>query len=1096
MRTFIKGAIQNAPAMNTMMIAILVVGTVCLLSMRREVFPEFELEIVLVSVPYPGATPEEIERGICQKIEEAVQTVDGIKKMTSVAKEGAGSVILELRADVKNVRKAVDEIDSAVRLIPSFPDRTEAPEIQQITFREAAINVSVLAPEPENGSKVSDVELRSVAEKVRDELLLLPNVSQVQLQGIREYQIDVEIAESTLRKHGLSLPEVAEIVRQHNLELPAGTLKSQSEEVLLRSKNKRLVGGEIEKIPIITNPNGVALSIADIGKVRDEFADTTAISAVNGRQAIQLEVQRTSREDLLAISDEVIEYCKTADLPGDYEVIAWGDRAVEVRDRLNLLIENGRMGLLLVFLVLALFLELKLAFWVAMGIPISMLGAGGLLLGLDQTLNMLSMFAFLMALGIIVDDAIVVGENIYAHRQMGKNSMQAAIDGTIEVVPSVTASVTTTIIAFCPLLFVSGIMGKFIAVMPISVIAMLVISLFESTTILPCHLAHRDSLLFRVMGFLFYPIQHVIVPFFAWINRYTSRGLNWFIDRVYLKVLSQAINYKGTTLASAVGLLIITMGFVKGGFVPFVLFPKIDSTFIVCNVTFPDGTPASVTDQATQHIASAMENLKKTHGEVTKVIFRRVGSMIADQGPGGGSVDGSHVGAISVELVDSSERDVTSQKLIADWRAAVGEIAGIESISFNSIAAGPAGTPIEFKLLADSEHVDNLEAAVEECKVKLATFNGVFDVADDSKPGKWEFQISLKDRAKPMGIREKDIADTIRASYYGAEVMRLQRGRHEVKLMVRYPAEERRSFADFEDIRIRAADGKERPITELADINVVRGYSEINRLNQRRSITISADVNEQEGNASAIVASLQGQVSPIAQWLGKITGNTPETNAFIPELLAKYPGVSVNWEGQKEQSRESLRSLGFATVVALFVMYALLTFQFKSYVQPLIIMCIIPFGVVGAIFGHFVMTLPITLFSFFGLVALTGVVVNDSIVLIDFINARVRNGLDITEALLDAGRRRFRPVLLTSATTIAGLFPILLETSFQAQYLIPMAASLAFGLMLATVLVLVLVPTFYGIYRDTVGAFQAFEVAEEDDHEHYVSPVGTITSNA
>ncbi|MFC1757243.1 efflux RND transporter permease subunit [Planctomycetota bacterium] len=1095
MRSFIQGAIKNSPAMNTLMIAILVVGTVCLFKMRREVFPEFELEIVLISVPYPGATPDEIERGICQKIEESVQTVDGIKKMTSVAKEGSGSVILELRSDVKNVRKVVDEVDSAVRLIPSFPERTEAPEIQQITFREAAINVSVLAPKRGDGSEVAETELRAIAEKVRDELLLLPSVSQVQMQGARKYQIDVEIDEATLRKHGLSLPQVAEIVREHNLELPAGTLKSQSEEVLLRSKNKRLVGSEIEKIPIVTNPSGVALSIADLGNVRDEFADTTAISAVNGRQALQLEVQRTSREDLLAISEQVIEYCENLKLPGGYEVVAWGDRSVEVRDRLNLLIDNGRMGLLLVFLVLACFLELKLAFWVAMGIPISMLGAGGILLGLDQTLNMLSMFAFLMALGIIVDDAIVVGENIYAHRQMGKSSMQAAIDGTVEVVPSVTASVTTTVIAFCPLLFVSGIMGKFIAVMPISVIAMLVISLFESTTILPCHLAHSDSLLFRVMGFFFYPIQHVIVPFFAWINSHTSRALHWFVENIYLKVLAASISHKSVTLAAACGLLIVTIGFVKGGFVPFVLFPKIDSTFIVCNVTFPDGTPASVTDRATKRIATAMKNLKEEHGDVTKVIFRNVGSMTTQQGPGGTSVDGSHAGAISVELVDSSERDVTSQQLIADWRAAVGDIPGIDSISYNSIAAGPGGTPIEFKLLADAEHVDQLEAAVDECKVKLATFNGVFDVSDDSKPGKWEFQISLKDKAKSMGIREKDIADTIRASYYGAEVMRLQRGRHEVKLMVRYPPEERRSFADFEDIRIRGNDGQERPITELADIDVVRGYSEINRLNQRRSITISADVNEKEGNASEIVATLQGRVSTFASLKARITGEEPDVNAFIPELLAKHPGVSVNWEGQKEQSRESLRSLGFATIIALLVMYALLTFQFKSYVQPLIIMCVIPFGIVGAIFGHFVMDLPITLFSFFGLVALTGVVVNDSIVLIDFINARVRSGLEVSEALMDAGRRRFRPVLLTSATTIAGLFPILLETSFQAQYLIPMAASLAFGLMLATVLVLVLVPTFYQIYRDGIAWFQAYDMFMEHDEEEYTSPV-ELSANA
>ncbi|MCA9211440.1 MAG: efflux RND transporter permease subunit [Planctomycetales bacterium] len=1083
MHSFVKGAIKNSPAMNTLMVAILIVGTISLLRMRREVFPEFELEIVLITVPYPGATPEEIERGICQKIEEAVQTVDGIKKMMSVAKEGSGSVVLELRSNVKNVRKVVDEVDSAVRLIPSFPERTEAPEIQQITFREAAISVSVLAPERPDGNPVSETELRAVAENVRDKLLQLDNVSQVQVKGARKYQIDIEIPEAKLREHGLSLTDVAEIVRQHNLELPAGTLKSQSEEVLLRSKNKRLVGVEIEKIPIVTNPDGVALNIADIGEVNDGFEDTTAICSVNGRQAVQLEVQRTSQEDLLAISDEVVDFCEGLKLPGGYEVVAWGDRAVEVRDRLDLLIRNGKTGLLLVFLVLACFLELKLAFWVALGIPISMLGAGGILLGLDQTLNMLSMFAFLMALGIIVDDAIVVGENVYAHRQMGKTPMQAAIDGTVEVVPSVAASVMTTIIAFCPMLFVSGIMGKFIAVMPISVIAMLVISLCESTTILPCHLAHRDSLFFRFLGVCCWPLQHVIVPLFAWVNRQSERGLDWFVSNIYTKVLRVAINYRWITMSAAVGLLIATVGFVQGGFVPFVLFPKIDSNIILCKVTFPDGTPESITNRATLQVERAISELGKKHGDIAKVIYRNVGTVAIEQGPGAGTVSGSHVGAVTVELVDSSFREITSQQLIAEWRAKVPDIAGVDSLSYGSIAAGPAGTPIEFKLLADSEHVDDLEEAVAACKERLSKFNGVFDVSDDAKPGKWEFQISLKDNAKSMGMREQDIADTIRASYYGAEVMRLQRGRHEVKLMVRYPAGERQTLSGFEDIRIRGNDGQERPITELAEIEVVRGYSEINRLNQHRSVTISADVNESVANASEIVAALQGKPTPRQNMIAMLTGTPPEVKAFIPDLLKEHPGITVNWEGQKEQSRESLRSLLFASVIALLVMYALLTFQFKSYIQPVIIMCVIPFGLVGAIGGHFVMQLKLTLFSFFGLVALTGVVVNDSIVLIDFINTRVRSKDDLVDALIDAGRRRFRPVLLTSATTIAGLLPILFETSFQAQYLIPMAASLAFGLLLATVLVLILVPTFYRIYRDSLAWAQGHSLFVEQHEE-------------
>ena len=1029
--------------MNTLMVGILVLGTFCFAIMRREVFPEFQLEIVLVSVPYPGASPEEIERGICQKIEEAVQTIDGIKKVTSVAAENAGSVILELSTSVKDVQRVVSEVRSEIDRIPSFPEMTEDPEVQQITFREAAINVSVMAPETDG--EPDKKELRAVAEQLRSELLLLPTVSQVAIKGALDYQIDVEIDEETLRKYGLSLPQVAEIVRRENLELPAGKIKSVGQEILVRGKNKRLTGPEIANLPLVTDPSGVVLSVGDLGTVRDGFTDGTAITETNGRASLFLEIQRTSNEDLLRITEEVKDYCSKVVLPKGYEAVTWGDRSIDVRDRLDMLVSNGRMGLILVFLVLAIFLELRLAFWVAMGIPISMLGAGGVLLGFGQTLNMLSMFSFLMALGIIVDDAIVVGENIYAHRQMGKGFLAAAVDGTYEVIPSVMASVTTTIIAFCPLLFVSGIMGKFIAVMPLAVIAMLAISLFESMFILPCHLAHEDSIVFRVIGFLFYPLKFV-VDFFAFVNRQSAYYLSKFIDGVYTPILQWAVFNPWTVVSAAVALLFLAVGFVGGGFVPFNIFPKLDANYLVATVTFPDGTPATITDAATTRMVEAYQQVDESVGNVTQVVYRGVGSYENQQGgPGGETTSGSHVGSITVELVESGSRTVTSDEINERWRIAVGDIPGVESIKYGSLAMGPGGKPIEFKLLAGPEAEDKLEQAVEECKAKLETFAGVFDVDDDSRPGKWEFQVSVKDRAKSMGVSSQELANTIRASYYGAEVMRLQRGRHEVKLMVRYPPSQRRSLANLEEIRVRTADGVERPITELAKIKVVRGYNEINRLNQKRSITISADIDEDTANARETVAALQAE--------------------FMPELLAKYPGLTVNWEGQQEQTQESIGSLFRATGVALVVMFALLTFQFKSYLQPVIILCIIPFGIIGAIIGHAALQLPLTLFSFFGLVALTGVVVNDSIVLIDFINHRIRDGIPAEKAVVEAGRRRFRPVLLTSATTVAGLVPILLEKSLQAQILIPMATSLAFGLLLATILVLVLVPTMYRIYR-------------------------------
>ncbi len=1067
MKSLIRWAINSAPGMNVIMLGVLLVGAGSLWTMRREVFPEFELEVVMVTVPYPGATPEDVETGICQKIEESVRSIDGIKQVTSIAQEGVGYVLLELRADVPDVQKVLNEISREVERIPSFPEMAEDPAVQQITFREAAIRVAVLGPKSD--SPASELRLRGVAEQVRDSILQLSNVSTASIMGARSYQIDVEIPEDVLRKHGLSLTAVANIIRQRNVELPGGQLKSEGQEILLRAKNKGRVGDEIRRLPLITQANGTVLTVKDLGNVRDEFEDISSISEINGQPAMVINVERTKTEDLLGMVDSVKKYVSEneASLPPGYAFEVWGDTSTDVRDRLDLLTRNGLGGLALVFLVLALFLEMRLAFWVALGIPISILGAGAILGWGGQTLNMLSLFSFLMALGIVVDDAIVIGENIYAHRQLGKPPLQAAVDGAAEVLPSVTASVTTTIIAFSPMFFVSGVMGKFMAVIPFAVIAMLIISLLESTFVLPCHLGHHHNGLFRLLGVLTYPVR----PFgllLAWLSEHATNGLEWVADRIYLPMLRFSLRYPLIPLSIALAMGLFSAGLVRGGVVPRILFPKTDANNVRATITFPDGTPVAITDQATKRIEEKLRTLSRTLAEEraaaeglpvekvykdadpdkpgpVKLTFRQVGEISSTGGPaaqGGGS--GSHVGQIYVELYDTTVRTISSEELLSRWREAVGEIAGAENVTYGSVEVGPGGKPIEFKILAPAEETEQLAAATAAMKEKLAEFEGVFDIADDNNPGKWEFQMKVKDQALSTGITPTDLGETVRNVYYGAEVMRLQRGRHEVKLMVRYPPEERHSLADFREIRVRTQDGSERPITELAEINVERGFSEINRVDQKRSITITADLDEKKTDAESIISGLQA--------------------SFVPELQKRFPAVTLKWEGQREQSRESVGSLMIGFGVALLLMFVLLVLQFRSYVQPLIILAIIPFGMIGALWGHAIMGLPLTLFSMFGLVALAGVVVNDSIVLIDFINLRVRDGMPAKEALAEAGRRRFRPVMLTSMTTIAGLFPLLLERSFQAQLLIPMATSLAFGLMLATMLVLILVPVFYQVY--------------------------------
>lgn len=1103
MRRVIGWAITNAPGMNVVMLALMLVGSASLAFMQREVFPEFELEIVMVTVPYPGSTPQDAEEAICQKIEESIRSIDGIKQVTSIAREGAGYVLAELRSDVPDVQKVMSEIDREVARIPSFPELAEDPEIEQITFREAAIRVGIVGPN--DRSSQSELRLREVAESVRDDILQLPAVSSASIMGTRPYQIDVEIPEATLRSYGLSLEGVAETLRRRNIELPGGQLKSEGQEILLRAKNKGRVGEEIGKLPLVTRPGGVVLTVNDLGVVRDEFEDVTAVGEINGEPAMVVNVERTKSEDLLALVDDVRGYVEQAELPPGYRFVIWGDTSRDVRDRMALLVRNGAGGLCLVFLVLALFLETRLAFWVALGIPISILGAGAALAWGGQTLNMLSLFSFLVALGIVVDDAIVIGENIYAHRQMGKSLRQAAVDGAVEVLPSVTASITTTVIAFAPMFFVTGVMGKFMAVIPFAVIAMLLISLWESTFVLPAHLGHTHHSFFRFLSVVTYPIRPVGIVL-GWLSRRTGRGLQWVCDRVYLPSLHVGLTHPILPVAVAIAMFLVTFGMVRGGIVQTILFPKADNNYLQATIAFPDGTPASVTDAATRRMEAAIRRVSRQVAEErarregrpveeiydgdrerstaseaspdlpgpVRLTYRELGSITNTQNAAGGGGSGSHVGQIFVELYDTTIREIHSDRLLSMWRKQAGEFPGVEKLTYGSVGIGPGGKPIEFKLVAPSEDVDQLLAATEAVKGRLGQFAGVYDIADDNTPGKWEFQFRVKDGALATGVTPTDLGRTVRNAYFGAEVMRVQRGRHEVKLMVRYPEEEREDLVNFREIRVRTEDGAERPITELAEINLSRGFSEINRVDQMRSITVSADLDETRANANLIIGTLKDE--------------------YVPKLKEAFPGIGLRWEGQQEQSRESVGSLMRGFGVAIVCMYVLLVVQFRSYVQPLLILAIVPFGMIGAVWGHALLGLPLTLFSMFGLVALAGVVVNDSIVLIDFINSRIRAGVPVREALVESGNRRFRPIMLTSMTTIAGLLPLLTEQSFQAQLLIPMAASLAFGLMVATFLVLLLVPVFYQFYLNTIAAFGVSLVETDDEEDEAVPGIQPATA--
>ncbi len=1049
MKDWIVKAIDNRAALNLGVIAVLAIGWFSLGAMRRESFPEFELDQINISVPYPGAAPQEVEEGIAQKVEEAVRSIEGIKKVTSTASEGSCSVTLQLVPGGRPSDRILDEVRSEIDRIPSFPLEAEEPQVRLRTMRRGSLSVGVISPVPvdpvtERLSTESELQLRKIAERVRDDLLAIPQVAEVNFMTAKQYQIDIEIPEATLRAHGLTLKQAADVIRRENRELPAGSIRSQSQEILLRGNNRRTNGPDLAELPIVTEPGGGVLTIKDLGTVRDEFTDTTALNFINGKPAMSMSVLRSSSQDLLTMIEAAYETLDEVPLPPGYKVVTWGDESVSVRSRLDLLTRNGYQGLCIVFVLLLIFLDPKLAFWVALGIPFSLLASATFLYLTGQTLNLISMFAFVMALGIVVDDAIVIGENVYAHRQMGKSYRTAAIDGTAEVIPSVTTAVLTTVVAFAPLLFVTGTMGKFTAVMPMAIIAMLMVSLIECVTVLPCHLSHKESLLFRIIGIVFYAFKWLLIPA-TWINRVATYLLEGFISRIYLPSLHWCLSNRIVVVSGCVTAILVTAGLVRGGTLQFSFFPRVDGNTLSATIVFPDGTPEKPVIDATQRCEDAFwrvaEEYEKSGTPIAKTSFRVIGAS----GSGGrNGVSGSNRGSVEVELVDSESRGVHSREIVSKWRAEVGTILGTEELSIGTRSWGPGGTPLEFKLLGPSHAVDDLDKAVERCKEHLATYAGVSDIKDDSVPGKWEYRFRIKPEAFAMGVRTADLAETVRAAYFGEEVMRIQRGRHEVKIMVTYPRQDRRLLSNFDEIRVRLDDGVDRPITELAEIDVVRSYAQIHRIDQARSITISADIDEDMPDVDKIIPDLQA--------------------TFIPSLLEKYPDLRVRWEGQQERRSESFGSMRRGYFVAALVMYILLAIEFKSVVQPLLVMSIIPFGVLGAIAGHLIMGIPLTLFSLYGIIALTGIVVNDSIVLMDFINSKLRAGVPIQDAIAQSGARRFRPVMLTTMTTIGGLVPILMETSVQAQILIPMATSIAFGELFATIVVLYLVPVTYSLY--------------------------------
>jgi len=1034
---------DNHVAANLLMVFLLVAGVMAALSIRQEVFPQVDLDMVSVQVLYLGASPEEVEEGVCLRVEEAIQGIDGIKRITATAVENSGTVMAEIATDA-DARVVLDEIKQAVDRIITFPDETEKPVINLMESTEQAIDVVLFGD-------IDERTLKELADDVRDNLLAMPGITQAQLVGTRAYEISIEVSEAGLRRYGLSFDQVSSAVRRGSLDLPGGSVKTDAGEILIRTKGQRYTGQEFEDIVVLARPDGTNLSLGQIATVKDTFEDVDSRSRFDGKPAAVVSVFRVADQAILDVTNLVKEYVSEYEgtLPEGVQMAVWSDRSDVYRSRMNLMLKNGAIGLLLVFGCLALFLQPRLAFWVALGIPISFLGGFLLIPGWGASLNMISMFAFIVVLGMVVDDAIVVGENIYHFRQRGFSGREGAIRGTKEVAMPVLVAVSTTIIAFLPLANVEGMMGKFMGQVPIVVIAVLIISLVESLWILPAHLStiSAESIKGAEHGRGILALQANF-----------ARAFEFFIEKTYRPTLAFAINHRAVVMASGFASIVLLVGFVGGGHIRFTFMPKVDADNMICVINMPSGVPVSETEAAVLQTLAALEKLEtqvmgeRSEGEPSLFLhsYATIGSQPRGGASGGrpGSESssgfvGSHKAEINVELVASEDRDIPSNELVQRWRQLTGPLVGASSVTFTSnLFRG--NSALELQLSAEDTSV--LTLAAERLKEALADYPGIQDIDDSYEEGKQELKLSLLPAASSLDLTLQDLARQVRQGFYGDEALRIQRGRDDVRVMVRYPRDERSSIGDLEQMRIRTPAGAEVPFASVARVDPGRGYASINRQDRRRVVSVIADVDQKTTNAQEILADLQREV--------------------IPQLLADYPGLHLSFEGEERDRMESMDSLKKGFIIALLGIFALLAVLFRSYAQPVIIMSAIPFGLLGAVLGHVLMGLDLTLLSLFGVVALTGVVVNDSLIMVDFINRTRNEGHDLREAVLISGVRRFRPIVLTSLTTFAGLTPILLEQSMQARFLIPMAVSLGFGVLFATIITLILVPVSYLILED------------------------------
>ncbi len=1031
---------KNSVAANLLMVVALLGGLLAAFSVKQEVFPEFDLDIINITVPLPGASPAEVEQGIVLVVEEAVRRIDGIKRIRSVASEGVATVQLDLTLDA-DADEAAAEVKNAIDRIQTFPEQSERPSVAVAQRRNEVVSIFL-------SGKQTEAALHELAERARYDLLALPEISQVEIQGVRPLEVRIEVSRERLEAHSLTLEEIAQKIRATSIELPAGGLDTRSGELLVRVDDRRRDAAEFADIIVSGTAGGDQLRLGDIATITDGYEDRDEAAFFNGEPMVWVTAFRVGEETPLDVAAAVHRYAEELrrEVPEGVRVTIWNDRSKLLRARMDLLRKNAISGLILVLITLGLFLHRRLAFWVALGIPVSFLGAFVFMHSLGVSINMISLFALIVTLGMVVDDAIIVAESIHARRAAGSPPLLAAIEGAREMAVPVTFSILTTVAAFAPLLVVPGVMGKFLSVIPMVVISVLLVSLLESFFVLPAHLAHesgRPTLFSRVLA----PLDR--------LQSAVDGGLQGLIERLYQPFVRRLLVYRYAVVAAGVSSLLVCGALVASGKIPYTFFPRLEGDVIAAGARLPYGVPVEQTEAVALELQAAGLRAAERFGgeEIMRGVFTKVGAGLPNMGGG----QGSHLLQTWLELAPSYERDFSSDEFTQAWRDEMPKLSGLSALSIG-VPGGPGGgNPVDVRLA--HRDTDVLRQASEALEQELRSFSSLEDVDNTYEGGKPQLSFTLRDEAATLGVTSRDVGLALRSAFFGVEAVREQRGRNELKVRVMLPEDQRSSEQDLSELTVAVPGGGYVPLAYVADFTRGQAPTSINREDGRRTVNVSAALAYGHPSPRPVLDSLRQDI--------------------LPKLEARFPGLETSMGGQQREQQESFATLGPNYLVALLAIYALIAIPFKSYLQPIIVMSAIPFGILGAVLGHVLLGYSLSFISVLGIIALSGVVVNDSLVLVDGINRFRRIGfgseeqpqpLPLLEAVVAGGMRRFRPILLTSLTTFFGLMPMIFETSFQARFLIPMAISLGFGALFVTVITLLLVPALYLIVEDAIAA--------------------------